>query len=178
VHTMAATGITYTETLPTGHLLGSAPVLSGKNVGVYNNPTGFYSDQQGYDLITPSGSLTITPATLTATAAAVSRAYDGTTAAQLGVGGITLSGFVAGESATSVAKNGTYNSKNVATASSVNYGTLGAGDFVAANGTLLSNYTLPEGALTGAGSITAKLLTVTGTALDKEYNGNTVAQTP
>lgn len=176
VHTITASGVSYTETLPNGHLLGSAPSLSGKNVGVYNSAAGFYSDQQGYDIAFPGGgTLTITPVTLTGTAAAATKPYDGTTNATLAAGGITLAGFINGEGATSLAISGTYNSKNVVGATTVNYGTLNAGSFVANNGTLLSNYVLPD-ALSGSGSITALPITASFDAVEKVYDGTTAAQ--
>ena len=52
-----------------------------------------------------------------------------------GAGGITLTGFVGEEGATSLAKNGTYNSQNVSDATSVNYGVLTTSDFTATGGT-------------------------------------------
>ena len=123
-----------------------------------------------------TGAGSITAKALTATAASTSRTYDGSTAVQLAAGGITLNGFVGEEGATSLAKNGTYNSKNVSEATSVNYGVLATGDFAAANGTQWSNYALPGTALTGAGSITPRALTVSlqGT-VEKMVDGNTKA---
>ena len=66
--------------------------------------------------------------------------------------------------------------KNVSEATSVNYGVLATGDFAAANGNQWSNYALPGTALTGAGSITPRALTVSlqGT-VEKMVDGNTKA---
>ena len=65
---------------------------------------------------------------------------------QLAAGGYHLTGFVGEEGATSLAKNGIYNSQNVSDASGVNYGVLGTSDFTATGGTIWSNYNLSESA--------------------------------
>ncbi len=70
--------------------------------------------------------------------------------------------------------SGTYNSKDVLTASTVT-ASLSADDFTAANGTLASDYTLPTTA-SGAGTITPETLTasIIGDPT-KPYGGNTTA---
>ena len=70
-----------------------------------------------------------------------------------------------------ISQNGTYNSQNVSEASSVNYGVLGSSDFTATGGTLWSNYSLSETALTGAGSIISKTLTATAASTSRTYDG-------
>ena len=173
-HSDAETNISYTETLAPGHLQGSAAYASGSNVGVYTLLRGHYSDQQGYDIAyVNNGSLSITPAVLSATVAAATKVYDGDATAQLGQGGVTLSGFVAGEGAVSNALAGTYNSANVSQASSVSY--LLPGSALSVTGaTLLSNYQLPA-QVTGAGSITPRALSATVGAASKVYDGGVVA---
>jgi hypothetical protein len=95
----------------------------------------------------------ITPVALGATiAGSPSKIYDGTTLATLTQKNFRLSGFITGEGATVGKTTGSYNSQNVLTATTVST-PLAATDFTAAEGTLLSNYTLPANA-SGAGSIT------------------------
>jgi hypothetical protein len=130
----------------------------------------------GNQCITYTGNnLTINPALLTAAIIGnPSKVYDGTTAASLTVSNFSLSGFAAGEGASIGQIVGSYNSKNVVTASTVN-ASLQATDFTATGGTLLSNYILPTTA-TGTGNITPAMLSVSGiTASNKVYDGSTNA---
>ncbi|MFC3653093.1 YDG domain-containing protein [Dyella humi] len=125
-----------------------------------------------YTLASGSASVaaTITPATLTGSlTGSISKVYDGTTTATLTPIDYTLSGFVSGQGATVTQTAGTYNSPNVANATTVT-ATLGGGDFTANGGTNLSNYTLPTSA-SGAASITPALLLVTANNASKTYNG-------
>ncbi|MDD5301089.1 MAG: MBG domain-containing protein, partial [Gallionella sp.] len=116
--------------------------------------------------VTASGAGSITPATLTAAiTGAPTKVYDGTTAATLAASNYSLSGFVAGEGASIGQTAGTYNSKDVATATTIN-ATLAANNFTGTGSTLLANYLLPTTA-SGAGSITPAGLTVTANALSK-----------
>ena len=84
-----------------------------------------------------------------------------------------LTGFVTGEGATVTQTVGTYNSKDVLTATTVS-ATLAPANFTATGATLLSNYTLPTAA-TGAGTITPATLTATISAPNKVYDGTTTA---
>ena len=171
-HTDLATGLTYTETLAPGHLLGAAAYATGKDVGVYTAIGGNYSDQQGYDIAyVNNGSLTITPAALSAALAEVTKVYDGN--ANAAGAGVLLNGFVAGEGASASLGGGAFNSKNVLEATTVS-GTLGP--LVANEGTLLSNYILPSGTVSGNGRITPKTVDVGATAAGKVYDGSRTAQ--
>ncbi|MEN7538760.1 MBG domain-containing protein [Aurantiacibacter flavus] len=74
--------LTPTLETPTGAnaalVKGSSQTIRGTNAGTYTAASGFYSEQQGYDLVVSgSGGLTINPAelTVTYTAAAASRTY-------------------------------------------------------------------------------------------------------
>ena len=71
--------------------------------------------------------------------------YDGTTAATLAAANYSLTGFVTGEGATVTQTVGTYNSKDVLTATTVS-ATLAPANYTATGATLLSNYTLPTAA--------------------------------
>jgi filamentous hemagglutinin family protein len=170
VHNVSASNVSYSSTPDPDLLLGTTG-RSGKNVGVYMG-SGHYSIQQGYDIIsTISSTLTITPAPLTATVGAQNRAYDGTTTASLAAGQVVLTGFFGSDSATSKALTGNYNSKDVATATSVSFALTG-GYLDVGSGTLLSNYSLPETA-TAAGTLTRLALGATLGPVSKTYDGTT-----
>ena len=134
-----------------------------KNVGTYHA----YSET--YDLI--GGTYTITPRPLTlGTVTAQSKTYDGTTAADASKFRATLGGFVTGEenSVTAIATGAAYNSKDVATAGTVNY-------TLALTGTGAANYSIANAAQ-GAGAITRRALTLgTVAAQEKTYDGTTAA---
>jgi len=121
-----------------------------------------------------SGPGTITQAQLAAVIVGnPTKVYDATTGASLTSANYSLSGFVAGESATVTQGLGAYDSKNVG--SRIVTAVLGSGDFTAGAGTVLGNYLLPSSA-TGAGTITQAALQVIGvSALDKIYDGTTTA---
>ncbi len=122
-----------------------------------------------------SGAGTITPKTLTASIIGdPTKPYDGNTTASLTSSNFSLSGLIGSENFTVTQTSGTYNSKDVLTASTVT-ASLSADDFTAANGTLASDYTLPTTA-SGAGTITPETLTasIIGDPT-KPYGGNTTA---
>ena len=121
-----------------------------------------------------SGPGQITPKALTASIIGnPTKGYDQTTAATLIPSNFSLSGLIAGESFTVTKNSGTYNSKDVATATTVT-ASLSASDFTAAAGTLASNYTLPTAA-SGPGKITPRPLTVSAHGVDKQYDNTTAA---
>jgi len=100
--------------------------------------------------------------------------YDGNTTATLTPANFSVIGIVGAESITVTKTTGIYNSKDVATASTVT-ATLAGTDFAAGGGTLLTNYMLPT-TVSGTGHITA--VTVTASIIGnptKPYDGNTYA---
>ncbi|TCT07117.1 beta strand repeat-containing protein [Paralcaligenes ureilyticus] len=90
-------GVTYSR-LPNANLLG-APTYGGTSQGATNAgsytivPSGYWSNQQGYDIQYVSGALTVNPATLLFTADAVNRLYG--VANPVFTGSVT--GFVGGD---------------------------------------------------------------------------------
>ena len=112
---------------------------------------------------------TITPKTLTATASAPSKVYDGSTTAAATL--MINSGLVGTETVTATGGS-TFNTKDVATANLVTVNSVVLAD--GANGGLASNYSLAAGE-TAAANITRRPLSVTATGLNKVYDGNTVA---
>ena len=118
-----------------------------------------------------STTLTVNPATLTASIVGdPTKPYDGTAAAALTSADFSLSGLVGGEGFTVTQTAGTYDSADVATATTVTAALL-AGDFTPGPGTLASNYILPTAA-SGPGSITAVAVDLTGV---RTYDGTDTA---
>ena len=124
---------------------------------------------------TASGAGTIKPTTLTASIIGdPTKAYDATTTATLTSANYSLTGLASGEGFTITQTVGSYNNKNVTSATTVT-ATLTAGDFRPADNTRTGDYTLPTSA-SGAGEITAKMLMVTGlSASNKTYDATTTA---
>ena len=106
--------------------------------------------------------------------AAQTKTYDGNTLADTSKFHAALNNVVAGEenSVKATATGAAYNSKDVATASTIDY------TGVALTGTGAGNYTLAATTAQGAGSITRRELTVdTVAAQSKTYDGTTSADT-
>ena len=121
---------------------------------------------------TAQGAGTIAKRSLTIGAVAEqTKTYDGTTAADTSKFGATLGNVVAGEenSVTATATGASYNDKNVAKASKVNY------TGVKITGTGAGNYAIADTAQ-GAGTITKRALTLGAVAEQtKIYDGTTIA---
>ena len=132
------------------------------------------TDTTNYETLTglSAGNFVIDQKTLTASITGdPAKPYDGNTNATLTSVNFSLSGLVSTDNFTVTQTSGTYNSKNVATATTVT-ATLAANDFTPAPGTLASNYVLPTTA-SGAGHITTVTLTaaIVGDPT-KPYDGN------
>jgi hypothetical protein len=167
-------GVSYSTT-PNGNLLGT-PVYGGTSQSARNadsytiTPSGLYSNQQGYILSYASGTLTVNRAPLTATVAEPGKVYDGNTAA---APTLTITAGLVGSETVTAAGTGTFNSKDVASASllTINSTTLANGS----NGGLASNYSLASGQ-TVAANIAPKALSVGGiTAGSRIYDGGIAA---
>jgi hypothetical protein len=158
------TGLAVNATL----LNGSFTAGNGTLLSNYALPTGSVAGTIG--VITPA------PLSVSLLSGAVSRAYDGAGDASIGAAAYQISGLVSNQSITVAPTTGSYASNNVGTGIGVTT-TLIGGDFTAGASTLLSNYTLPVGVLTGnAGVITPALLTATLTgSASKVYDGGDVA---
>ncbi|MEI8142914.1 MAG: YDG domain-containing protein, partial [Chitinophagia bacterium] len=112
-----------------------------------------------------SGTLSVTKKELTVSVTATDKEYDGNTTANATLTDNRVSGDVL-----TVNKAGaTFNNKNIGTNKTVTV----AG--ITLTGTDAGNYTLTSATATGTASITVKSLTISATALDKEYDGNTTA---
>jgi len=162
---------------PTSGAYGSRNVGGGIGVSVTSLALSG-SDAGNYMLASNSASAnigTIMPATLTATIIGnPTKTYDGTVAASLASANFGLGGFVSGEGASVTQTAGTYANANAGSGIAVT-ASLGASNFTANGGTLLSNYTLPTSA-SGTGTITPATLTAALTgSVSKVYDGTTTA---
>jgi len=162
---------------------GAPNVGSGYSVSASSLPSTDFTANSGTSLsnyILPASAsvstASITPAPLTVTLAPT-KIYDGTTSAALSASNTTVSGTVTGQSVTLSGAPGIYASPNAG--SEAVTANLGASDFTAGSGSLLSNYML-EGTplsgsntatVTGTGTIGKADLSATGTQI---YNGTTV----
>jgi trimeric autotransporter adhesin len=174
---MSASGATFTSatnsfTPDMSLVLGTATYIGtiGTDVGTYaaTGGSGLYSTQQGYSFsYATSGSQIITKKTLTATATASNKVYDGTTTANAVV---TLNGLVTGETL-NVTNTATFNTADVDTANTVTVNSL-----TLSNGSgKISNYSTVAPGQTVSANITPKALTATTTANNKVYDGTTDA---
>ncbi|MCX7099542.1 MAG: MBG domain-containing protein [Methylococcales bacterium] len=149
-----------------GHLLNMANPYNGAiNVGNYN-PTGLYSDQQGYDISFVNALLAISPAPLSYTADISNRLYGATNPLFTGL----VTGFVGADTLTS-ATTGTasFTSSATNTSNVGSYAILGSG--LAANN---GNYLLIQasGNATALG-ITPATLTYTANPSNRLYGATT-----
>ena len=164
-------------TLTSAGAASTASVAGGPYSIVPSAATGGTFNAANYQISYVNGSLTVTPASLTALLASIvgnpSKVYDGSSTAVLTSANYSLTGFVGSDSANITQTVGQYDSANAGTRTVT--ATLGAGNFVALGSTNLSNYSLPTSA-SGSGTITPRPLTVIGiTANNKVYDGNTLA---
>jgi hypothetical protein len=167
--------VTFSDDRVSGDLLTtsySTAVFADKNVGIGKTVTvsGISisgTDASNYTLASASTTTTasITGRTLTVTAAASNKIYDGLTTAA-----VTLSDDrVSGDLLTTSYSTAVFVDKNVGTGKTVTV------SGISISGTDAANYTLASASTTITASITAKTLTVTATAQDKTYDGSTAA---
>jgi autotransporter-associated beta strand protein len=153
--TVSATGTFDNKNVGTGKTVTLVETNAGDDVGNYS--------------ITDQGTTTanITAKTLTATASASNKVYDGTTTAAVT---LTFTGLV-GDETLGQTVGATFADKDVANAKTVTVNSITLSD----DGGLADNYTISTGQTTTA-NITPKALTIAGiTASNKTYNGNTTA---
>jgi filamentous hemagglutinin family protein len=120
------------------------------------------------------GNITTKDITAVTGISAANKTYNGNTDATLNTSGAGFTGIVSGEDLNVGTATGTFNSKNVLTANTVNISDITLAD----KGTnLASNYNLTSSTASASANIIAKDITaVTGiSAANKTYNGNTDA---
>ncbi|MBR5644959.1 MAG: hypothetical protein IKW77_12335 [Salinivirgaceae bacterium] len=147
----------------------SSATFNDKNVGSGKSVT-FNITKNGGDAgnyivaTTATATANITAKTLTVSATANNKVYDGTTTA---AGTVTPSGIVNGDNVTVSYSSATFNDKNVGTGKPVTFN-------ITKSGSDAGNYTVATTA-TSAANITAKTLAVSATANNKVYDGTTTA---
>ena len=160
-HSAAQNGGTTAVTAP--GLLGAA--ATGTNAGFYN---GYYSTQQGYDII--GGNLTITPKSITVTATGGTMGYnDSTTDTALT---LASAGVISGDSVTFTDTSATFANKNAGTGKTVTV------SGIKASGADAGNYIIVDAKTTTTASITPKAITVTATSGNMVYDGSTTDTAP
>ena len=152
-----------------GTLLGT-PAYGGASQGAVNagsyaiTESGLYSNQQGYDVSYMGSTLTIAPASLTVTANAASKTYDGL--AYSGGNGVTYVGFVGMENEAVLGGTLTYGGTS--------QGAINTGSYlITPGGYTSSNYAISyvDGTLTISPAVlTLITASLTGTA-SKTYDG-------
>ena len=154
-------------------LSGGTATFANKNVGTAKTVTLSGANLSGTDAgnyVLASGAITdtadITAKTVTGSFSANDKEYDGNASA---TGTRSLSGVVGTEDVSLSGGTATFNDKNVGTAKTV---TLSGANL---SGTDAGNYVLASGAITDTADITAKTVTGSFSANDKEYDGNASA---
>lgn len=156
--------------------IGGVGVFNDRHVGTDKLITISNLDLLGADagnyVLADTGASTrasITPRQLAISLADQSRAYNGTTLAELDAGDYIINGFVVGEGA-SLDKDGQFNSANVLDANQVLVN-IGEGDFVDLLGdTDLGNYQFAD-TVTGNGAIRRADLVLTANDVQRTYAG-------
>ena len=151
---------------------GATGVVTVRDVGEYNfaDLSSLYSNQQGYNIHISEGitnlKYTVTPATLTVTAAATNKVYDGQSAIEANAGSYNVSGLLAGDTYTNPVIAFADKNIGVDKTISISGGTLSDGN----NG---ANYAVTY--VGSKGTITAKELTLAANAVNvtKLYDGTT-----
>jgi gliding motility-associated-like protein len=114
---------------------------------------------------TATGTASITVNSLTISATVLDKVYDGNTSA---TATLTVN-RVTGDDLTVNKTGATFNNKNIGTSKAVTV------SGITLTGTDAGNYTLTSATATGTASITVRSLTISATASDKVYDGNTNA---
>ena len=167
--------VTLADNRVNGDVLTDADITANfddKNVGAAKTVTvsGINingTDAANYTLASTGATTTanITPRTLTVSATASDKVYDGTIAAAVSLADNRISGDVFND-ADQVAN---FDDKNVGAAKTV------AVNGISINGTDAANYTLTNTGATTTANITPRTLTVSATGSDKVYDGTTIA---
>ncbi|CAB3742342.1 YDG domain-containing protein [Paraburkholderia rhynchosiae] len=113
------------------------------------------------------GKAAITPKTIEASAKADNKVYDGNTIAHLS--DVKLSGLVDGDDIRAEGSNGDFDNRNAGKNKSVN------GSGLVLTGNDANNYSLDTSKEVAKADIGQKVITATGSAKDKPYDGKTVA---
>ena len=152
--TVSSVGTYSTSTVGTGKTITVVYTLAGVDKDNYIKPV---------DKVYTDGVITVRSITVSATAS--DKVYDGNTTATATLTDNKISGDDLTVNKTGV----TFNSKNIGTDKAVTV------SGITLTGTDAGNYTLTSATATGTASITVRSLTVSATASDKVYDGSTTA---
>ena len=148
---------------------GDKNVANGKSVyGTGLTLTGAEAGNYVIDYGTAVATADITPKSITASATAGDKVYDGTTTAQLS--DVTLAGLVGGDTVSATGSTGNFDTKNVGNGKAVD------GSGLSLAGADAGNYVLDTSAQVATAAVTPKSITASATADDKVYDGTTTAQ--
>ncbi|WP_266168892.1 YDG domain-containing protein [Dyella subtropica] len=185
--------VTYDGTNHAGAVLNyslASPDLSAITLGLTNaqhagsyteNVSSAYSTSYDLSFGTPSATLTVNPATLTATLtnSGVTKTYNGTTNAPVGfTPTYSYSGLISGDTGASLTDTGVaYNSAHVASATGVAVSGLSISSITGSNSSQASDYSLASNSASVAATITPAMLTttLTNSGVTKTYDGTTAA---
>ncbi|WP_376915754.1 YDG domain-containing protein [Paraburkholderia sp. OAS925] len=153
---------------------GTVGTFADKNAGKGKSVNGSGltlagEDAQNYvfDNQAEVGKAAITPKTIEASAKADNKVYDGNTIAHLS--DVKLSGLVDGDDIRAEGSSGDFDSRNAGKNKSVN------GSGLVLTGNDANNYSLNTSKEVAKADISQKVVTATGSAKDKPYDGQTVA---
>ncbi|WP_027802738.1 YDG domain-containing protein [Paraburkholderia dilworthii] len=153
---------------------GTVGTFADKNAGKGKSVNGSGltlagEDAQNYvfDNKAEVGKAAITPKSIEASAKADNKVYDGNTIAQLS--DVKLSGLVDGDDIRAEGSNGDFDNRNAGKNKSVN------GSGLVLTGNDANNYSLDTSKEVAKADIGQKVITATGSAEDKSYDGRTVA---
>ena len=162
----------------TGSINGSTTYVPGPTnggVGTYhiNYASGTLISELGYNILYANNptAFTVVPRAVTVSLiGTASKVYDQNTIATLAGGNYAIGNVFAGDALGISNTSGTYDTKNVGTGKTVTVTGL------VLTGAPVANYVLSSGTATGnVGTITQRALTISATALNKIYDGNTTA---
>jgi gliding motility-associated-like protein len=165
--------VTLTDNKITGDdvTVNKTATFNNKNIGISKavavsgiSLTGTDAGNYTITSSTATGTASITIKSLTISATASDKVYDGNTTANVALTDNRISGDVF-----TVDKTATFNNKNIGTGKAV------AVSGISLTGTDAGNYTITSSTATGTASITVRSLTISATASDKVYDGNTTA---
>jgi gliding motility-associated-like protein len=140
--------------------IGTSKAVTVSGISLTGTDAGNYTITSS----TATGTASITIKSLTISATASDKVYDGNTTANVALTDNRISGDVF-----TVDKTATFNNKNIGTGKAV------AVSGISLTGTDAGNYTITSSTATGTASITVRSLTISATASDKVYDGNTTA---
>jgi predicted RecA/RadA family phage recombinase len=167
-----SSGLKFSDTVGSVTITASGGTAADAAVGPYtltpSAATGGTFTASNYTITYNTGTLTVNPATVTASVTASNKVYNQSTAATITQ--CQLTGVIPGDSGqvSCSATGAAFSDKNVANGKTVTAS-------VGLSGAAAGNYSLASSSVTTTANITARALNVTATASDKVYDRSTAA---